>query len=49
MNIFMRSYNYQMWDAVLDETYVPMKTRTRSEVLEPKLQSEWTETKVKKV
>ena len=34
---------------MLDGPYVPMKTRTRSEALEPKLRSEWLETKVKKV
>ena len=34
---------------MLDGPYVPMKTRTRSEALEPKLRSEWSETEVKKV
>ena len=38
-----------MWDVVLDGPYVPMKTRTESEALKPKLKSEWSETKVKKV
>ena len=49
MIIFMRSYDYEMWDVVLDGLYVPMKIRTRSEALEPKLRSEWSETEVKKV
>ena len=26
MSIFMRSYDYEMWDVVLDGPYVPMKT-----------------------
>ena len=34
---------------MLDGPYVPMKTRTGSEALEPKLRSEWSETEVKKV
>ena len=49
MSIFMRSYNYEMWDVVLDAPYVPMTTRMGSEALEPKLQSEWSKTVVKKV
>ena len=43
MSIFMRSYDYEIWDVMLDGLYVPMKTRTGSEALEPKLRSEWTE------
>ena len=49
MSIFMRSYNYKMWDVVLDGPSVPMKTKTKSADLEPKLQSEWSESKMKKV
>ena len=49
MSIFMRSYDYKMWDVVLDGSYVSMKTRTGSEILEPKLKSEWSETEMKKV
>ena len=26
MSIFMRSYDYEMWDVVLDGPYIPMKT-----------------------
>ena len=39
----------KMWDVVLDGLYVPIKTRTRSEALEPKLRNEWLETEVKKM
>ena len=49
MSIFMLSYNYEMWDVVMDGPYVPMKTKAKSEELEPKLRSEWTEAEVKKV
>ena len=45
----MRSYDYKMWDMVLDGLYVPMKTKTESTDLEPKLRSEWSESKMKKV
>ena len=37
MSIFMRSYDYEMWDVVLDGPYVPMKTKMGSEAFEPKL------------
>ena len=49
MSIFMRSYNYKMWEIVLDCSYVPMKTGMGVEVLVPKLRSEWSEWEVKKV
>ena len=49
MSIFMRSYDYEMWDVVLDGPHVPMKTKTGSEDVEPKLWSEWSESKMKKV
>ena len=49
MSIFMRAYDYEMWDVVLDSPHVPMKTKTGSEALEPKLRSEWTELEIKKV
>ena len=45
----MRSYDYEMWDVVLDGPYVLMKTKARSEESEPKLRSEWTKVEVKKV
>ena len=37
MSIFMRVYDYEMWDVVLDGPYVLMKTKVGSEALEPKL------------
>ena len=49
ISIFMRSYNYEMWDVVLDGPYVPMKKKVGSEESESKLRSEWMEAKVKKV
>ena len=49
MSFFMRSYDYKMWDVVLDGPYVPMKTGTRVEASIPKLRSKWSESKVKKV
>ena len=49
MSIFMRAYDYEMWDVVLDGPYVPMKTKAGSEALEPKVRSEWTESEIKKV
>ena len=49
MSIFMRAYDYEMWDVVLNDLYVPMKTKVESEALEPKLRSEWIELEVKKV
>ena len=49
MSIFMRAYDYEMWDVVLDGPYVPMKTNAGSEALEPKVRSEWTGLEIKKV
>ena len=49
ISIFMRSYDYKMWDVVLDSPYVPMKTRIENEALEQKFRSEWTKIEVKKV
>ena len=45
----MLSYDYEMRDVVMDDPYAPMKNKTKSEELEPKLQSEWTKVEVKKV
>ena len=45
----MRSYDYEMWDVVLDGPYVPMKMGTRVEASVPKLRSKWSESKVKRV
>ena len=49
MSIFMRAYDYEMWDVVLDGPYVPMKTKAGSEALKPKLRSEWIELEIKKI
>ena len=48
MSIFMRAYDYEMWNVGLDDLYVPMKTKARSEALEPKIRSEWIELEIKK-
>ena len=37
MSIFMRAYDYEMWDVVVDDPYVLMKKKVESEALEPKL------------
>ena len=37
MSIFMRAYDYKIWDVVFDSPYVPIKTKVGSETLEPKL------------
>ena len=49
MSIFIRSYDYEIWDVVLNGPYVPMKTNTVSEESKPKFRSEWTKVEVKKV
>ena len=49
MSIFMRAYDYEMWDVVFDDLYILMKTKAGSEALEPKVRSEWTELEIKKV
>ena len=49
MSIFMRAYDYKLWDVVLDGPYVLMKIKAGSEALEPKIRSEWTELEIKKV
>ena len=48
MSIFIRTYDYEMWDVVLDGPYVSIKTKVKSEVLEPKIKSEWIELEIKK-
>ena len=49
MNVYMRSCDYEMWDVVMDDPYVPTKTKERNEELKPKLRSEWTDVDMKKV
>ena len=49
MSIFIRSCDYEMWEVVMDDPYVPTKAKEESEELEPKLKSEWTDMDMKKV
>ena len=44
----MQSYDYEMWDVVLDGPYMPMKKNKGSEESKLKLRNEWMEAKVKK-
>ena len=36
MSIYMRSYDYEMWDVVINGPYVPMKKKKESEKMKPK-------------
>ena len=49
MSIYMRSCDYEMWDVVMNDPYVPTKIERENGKLEPKLRSEWTNTETKKV
>ena len=49
MSIFMRSFDYEMWDIVVEGPYVPTKPRVGCSDLELKPRNEWTEAEVKKV
>ena len=49
MSIFMRSFDYEMWDIVMEGPYVPIKTKGASQDMESKLRDEWTEVELKKV
>ena len=49
MSIYMRSCDYEMWEVVFDNPYMPTKTKGKSEELESKLQSKWTDAEMKKV
>ena len=49
MSIFMRAYDYELWDVVLDGPYVLMNTKAGSKALEPKIKNEWIEAEIKKV
>ena len=44
----MRSYDYEMWDVVMDSPYIPMKKKRNNE-MEPKPKSEQTNVEVKKI
>ena len=49
MSIYMRSYNYEMYDVIMNGPYVPMKTKKEREKIEQKQKSEWTNVEMKKV
>ena len=49
MSIFMRSYNYLMWDIVVDGLFVPMRKIRGSEEIVPKQKSEWANGELKKI
>ena len=49
MSIFMRSFDYEMWDIVMEGPYVPTKSKGTNQELEPKPRDEWTEAELKKV
>ena len=48
MSIYRRSYNYEMWDVVMDDPYITMKKKGIDE-MEPKSKSEWIDAEVKKI
>ena len=45
----MRSFDYEMWDIVMEGPYVPTKSKSTSQELERKLRDEWTDPELKKV
>ena len=47
MSIYMRSYDYEIWDVVMDGLYILMKKKKNDE-MKPKPRSEWTDAKMKK-
>ena len=49
MSVYMRPCDYKMQEVVMDDPYVPTKTKVGSEELEPKFRSEWTNVDMKKV
>ena len=49
MSIFMRSFDYEMWDIVMEGPYVPTKIKSASQDREPKPRNEWTKAELKKV
>ena len=49
MSIFMRSFDYEMWDIVMECPYVPTKSKGTNQELEPKSTNEWTDAELKKV
>ena len=49
MSIYMKSYDYLMWDVVVDGLFVPIRKIRGSEELKLKERSEWTNVEVKKI
>ena len=49
MSIFMRTWNYLMWDVVVDDLFVPMRKISGSKKQMPKQISKWTNADVKKI
>ena len=49
MCIFMRSFDYKMWDIVMEGPYVSIKTKSASQNREPKPIDKWIEAELKKV
>ena len=49
MSIFMRYWDYHMWDVVVDGLFVPMRKIRGSGEQVPKQRSEWTNGEVKKI
>ena len=49
MSIYMRSYDYHMWNIIVDGLFVYMRKIKGSEELEPKQMSEWTNIEIKKI
>ena len=49
MSIFMRSFDFEMWDIVMEGPYVPTKSKGTNQELKPKLRDECTDTELKKV
>ena len=49
MSIFMRSYDYLMWNILVDDLFVPMRKIRVSKEQVPKQRSEWINAEVKKI
>ena len=49
MSIFMRSFDYEIRDLVMEGLYVPTKSKSTSQELEPNPRDEWTDAELKKV
>ena len=44
----MRSFDYEIWDIVMEGPYVPTKSKGINQELEPKPKDEWTDVELKK-